>query len=217
MGEHEPVPPTGQPRTRRRRFAELAIALVVAAVALLVVSRFLDFPPAYVQGRPFHDALGLFSATIPDGWTVTGGAIPMNTEGPCGGQSFPSEDYTFHDQQKGDLDATVEIGVAYMNTPELRAQMCHQIQFPKRFIDGLPASSDDLNSNAGYTLPPYYAFYSGNAAFGVVLDIPTTPTVYNVAGTTGVLPTPTVTDPGPASSQADALINSISVTDHWLC
>ena len=210
------VSPTSAPRTRRRSafITRLVVALVVTAIGVVLLSRYLDFPPIGAQGRPFHDALGLFSATAPDGWTVTVG--PNASDVHYNGLPVTDEGYTFLDQQKGDMSASVSIEVEAMNTPALRAAMCHQVRFPIRFIDGLPAFAGPtpMEGNTGTS----YDFYSANAFFQILVVVPTAPAYYSYGGGTPVvIPTPTVTDPGPANTQAQSIINSISVTDYGPC
>jgi hypothetical protein len=216
MGDHEPVPPTGQPRTRRRRFAELAIALVVAAIAVLLVSRLIDYPPIGFQGRTFHDALGLFSATVPDGWKVTGGTND-GIEGERDGVPLTTEAYSFVDQHKGDSSAGVGILVTALTTPQLRAMMCQPVHYPiVRFIDGIPVGQG-LGSMEGGDPGPNYEFDSGNADFQISVSLPTAPLFTYFEGTAFPEAIPTVTDPGSANSGVQDVLNSISVADHALC
>ena len=92
-----PVSPESAPRTNHR--ITIVVLLVVVALAVVLIGNTLGI--VGVLGRqPFHDTLGLFSTTVPDGWKVT---KAPNTYG--------DENYLFQDEQKGNTSAYVRIEV----------------------------------------------------------------------------------------------------------
>jgi hypothetical protein len=210
------VSPTGQRPTPRRStiFVRVAVVLVVAALAALLLSRALNITSS-TQGRPFHDALGLFSTTIPYGWNVSGGIVPPtgNTIVCSGGCSTTGEYYTFQDHQNGDTNATVTIGVTALNNPYARANFCVPVRLPATFVDGIPASTPQLNPTV--PIGAEYDFDSGNAYFVVLIAVGVEPIAFGPGSTP--TPIPTVTEPGPTQDQAQGIMDSIRVTDHGLC
>jgi hypothetical protein len=82
------APGTPTPRRRRRGiiFVTLAVFLVVVTVAVLV-----DRAVTPAPEHPWHDALGFFSLTLPDGWKVIDSTV-----------NPASESYTFIDTNQPD-------------------------------------------------------------------------------------------------------------------
>jgi hypothetical protein len=187
--------------------------LVVVAFAGVLIDRALS-PARAVQAQRFsgqvmHDALGLFSATTPPGWKMTGGRVygeytGTNTTGPT---PVITEVYYFQDQQPGETSAMVRINVtAFKGKPN---PDCSSNYFTDTKVDGLPAKTN---------VPGYHQaweFFSGNASFDVSFNNPTLPAYGSVIGGEGT-PIPAVTDPASAQTQALAILKSIQVTDRHI-
>jgi hypothetical protein len=207
---------TTQPRTRRLAtiVAGLFILLILIALAAVLVGRALR-PASTVQAQRFpgqrmHDALGLFSVTTPPGWKVTGSRTYGSSVGTNSTGTIPltTEDYYFHDQQPGDTSATVHVSVIAINNPLERTNACRPMPQINSTVDGLPAYANGRG---------VWEFESGNAAFQVTVNIPLKPQYGDTLTRQGT-PIPAVTSPVPAEAQANAILNSIQVTDrHSLC
>jgi hypothetical protein len=207
------VSPTPQPHTRRRAtiVVGLAVLVVVVIVSAGMLINHLLMPASSIQrqhfpGQPMHDALGLFTATTPLGWKVTGGRTYGSSVGTSSTGPVPltTEDYKFHDQQVGDTSATVDILVTAINNPLVRTNACRPQPSADITVDGLP-----VYVNA----PDGLRFDSGNADFQVMITIPLKPE-YGGSLNNPVTPIPAVTNPASAQAQAKAILNSIQVTNH---
>ena len=185
-----PASPTPQPHRRRRGtiVAALAVFLVVAAVAAVLVDRAVT--PAL--GHPWHDALGFFSVTVPDGWKMTEGGI---SDAP-GYQD--AEFYWFRDTNQGDTftENFVEIEVKGDNVPAAPCPLGPGYGMIPATVDGwttYTAQSNDPRESWNFT------FDSADASFTV--------SVYVVNTTES----PAVRD------QAHSLIDSLKTSTHGPC
>ena len=213
IDKSESVAPIGQPRLRRGSSTVVACGRSRSSVALAAVLIDQAMRPANTfQGHPMHDVLGLFSVTVPDGWTVVGGIDTTQSEldvDPMTGKLIPTtvEGYQFYNQQPGNMSAFVRILIEELNTSAARTQYCHPIQYANATVDGLQARSDGPGGPI--------IFHSGNAFFEVWVSVTVKPVYQGFSHT--LLPTPTVTDPVQTAAQAQSIVNSIKVTNRGSC
>jgi hypothetical protein len=219
------VSPTSKPDSRRRRTIVVVglavLVLVVVVSAGVLINRVLT-PASTTQsqrfpGTPMRDALGVFSATTPPDWNVTGGAQPPSEYcAEIGGINPCIEQYVFQDQQPGDTMDMVTIEVLVTIIPPIPTVVycptANPSATPLSFL-GLPASIDGLP----VTPAPFekLVLQTPNATFEIRISVLTRPS--RGFCPTGCQPAPTVTDAAAVEAQAQAIINSIQVTDHASC
>jgi hypothetical protein len=190
-------------KPRRGWLITIAILLVVAAIALLLLGRFLSFGPASgFFGQPFHDALGQFSTTVPDGWKVTGGTGGQHPV--LNGVPIANEEYAFQDQQKGNTGAAIFVSVLLESNPSCREVPGQSIAPPYGVRAVVLSGSEPHNGM-------YISFETKYALFSIWVSVPTA-SGFEMMGMHIAQPTPTVTDPTTAQNQAQSIISSLQVT-----
>lgn len=221
------VSPTSKPDPWRRRTIVVGLAVLVLVVVVsagVLINRVLT--PAstsqgpHFPGQPLHDALGLFTVTTPPGWKVTGGAQPPDTYcAEIGGINPCIEHYVFQDQQPGDTVATVTIDVDVAIIPPIPTVVYCPTAIPTSttaVYGGVPTTVDGLPAGWGPNgLGEQVKFVTLNASFIITTFVPLRP--YSGDSLVAGPPHPPVADGARVEAQAQAIIDSIQVTDHTSC